>query len=153
MFPDVDDRPEPLEKLLDEAVKRDAEAVTATYVFAWGRYLRRLEREPLLAASLPLLDEAAPMEGGTAFSGPLARKMETYAYLASQAQARGLYFNTCGCKDLRVRGPASFSTRCRNPFFYEPGRVTRSAGCPEQAPVTPFVPPAGPPSQPLALRG
>jgi DNA repair photolyase len=154
MFPEIDDRPESLEQLLDEASKRRANAVTATYVFAWGRYLRRLAREPLLAASLPLLDEAAPMEGGTAFSVPLSRKIQTYAYLASQARARGLYFNTCGCKDLRVREAASFSTRCRNPFFFNPvTTVTRSAGCPEQAPAAPFVPPADPPSQQPALRG
>ena len=153
MFPDVDDRPQSLDMLLDEAAKRHANAVTATYVFAWGRYLRRLEREPLLAASVRLLDEAAPMEGGAAFSVPLARKLETYARLAEQSRTRGLYFNTCGCKDLRVRGSASFSTRCRNPFFFEPGALTRSEGCPEQAPATPFVPPAGPPSRQQGLRG
>jgi DNA repair photolyase len=153
MFPELDDRPESLEQLLDEASKRRANAVTATYVFAWGRYLHRLAREPLLVASVPLLDEAAPMEGGTAFSVSLSRKMQTYAYLASQARVRGLYFNTCGCKDLRVREAASFSTRCRNPFFFEPGTATRSAGCPEQAPAAPFVPPADPPSQQPALQG
>lgn len=153
MFPDVDDRPESLDRLLDEATARDAEAVTATYVFAWGRYLRRLQRQPLTAPAVALLTEPAPMEGGTAFSVPLARKLETYAYLAAQAKSRGLYFNTCGCKDLRVREAASFSTRCRNPLFFEPGAITRSAGCREQAPAAPFDLPAVPPSQPPALRG
>jgi DNA repair photolyase len=152
MFPDVDDRPESLEALLDEAANRDAEAVTATYVFAWGRYLRRLEKEPLLSASILLLDEAAPMEGGTAFSVALGRKLETYSRIATQARARGLYFNTCGCKDLRVRAVASFSTICRNPFFFGAATITRSAGCPEQVPGALFVPRAGLPSQQQGLR-
>jgi DNA repair photolyase len=152
MFPDIDDRPESLDRLLDEAARRGANAVTATYVFAWGRYLRQLQKAPLLAASVPLLDEPAPMEGGTAFSVPLARKLETYTHLATQARARELYFSTCGCKDLRVRDAASFSTRCRNPFFFEPGAITRSADCPEQALATPFAQPAGPPSRQRELR-
>ena len=153
MFPDVDDRPESLDRLLDEAASRSANAVTATYVFAWGRYLRRLQSEPRLAASVALLTEPAPMEGGTAFSVPLARKLETYAYLAAHAKARDLYFNTCGCKDIRVRDVASFSTTCRNPFYFERGAITRSAGCREPAPAAPFVPPAAPPAPPPVLRG
>jgi DNA repair photolyase len=152
LFPDIDDRPESLDRLLDEAARRGANAVTATYVFTWGRYLRQLQKAPLLAASIPLLDEPAPMEGGTAFSVPLARKLETYTHLATEARARGLYFNTCGCKDLRVRDTASFSTRCRNPFFFEPGAITRNADSPEPAPATPFVQPAGPPSRQRELQ-
>src|SRR5262249_60125545 len=109
-------------------------------------------KEPFLATSVQLINEPAPMEGGTAFSVSLARKLETYTYLATQARARGLYFNTCGCKDLRVRDTASFSTRCRNPFFFEPGAVTRSADCPERAPAMPFVQPAAPPSPQRELR-
>lgn len=118
MFPDLDDEPSALAALLDEAAARQANAVTATYVFAWGRYLRRLRREPLLARSVALLTEPAPMEGGTALSVPLARKLATYARLAALAQERRLYFTTCGCKDLRVRETQGqvYSTRCRNPF-------------------------------------
>jgi pyruvate-formate lyase-activating enzyme len=118
MFPDLDDAPAALETLLDEAARRRANAVTATYVFAWGRYLRRLRRAPLLAASVAQLTEAAPMEGGTALSVPLDRKLETYSRLATLARERGLYFTTCGCKDLRVRDQQPFATRCRNPFVF-----------------------------------
>jgi DNA repair photolyase len=119
IFPDVDDGHEALERLLDEAARRGANAVTATYVFAWGRYLRRLRREPLVAASLSLLTERAPMEGGTAYSVSLHRKIATYSFLAELARDRGLYFNTCGCKDLRIRGLEAFPTRCRNPVFFD----------------------------------
>jgi DNA repair photolyase len=120
MFPALDDAPAALERLLDEAARRRANAVTATYVFAWGRYLRRLRREPLLEAAVAQLTEAAPMEGGTALSVPLERKLETYSRLSALARDRGLYFTTCGCKDLRVRDQQPFATRCRNPFVFAP---------------------------------
>jgi hypothetical protein len=120
MFPVLDDEPVALARLLDEAARRRANAVTATYVFAWGRYLRRLRRQPLLAESVALLTEVAPMEGGTAFSVPLEHKLETYTRLASMARDRGLYFTTCGCKDLRLRDRQPFATRCRNPFAFAP---------------------------------
>jgi DNA repair photolyase len=117
LFPDVDDHPRDLAVLVEEAARRGAYAVTATYVFAWGRWLRRLRREPLLARAVRFLDERAPMEGGTAFSVPLERKLETYGRIAELAAARGLWFNTCGCKDLRVRACGRFFASCGNALF------------------------------------
>ncbi len=137
IFPDLDDGRDALAHLLDEAAQRGANAVTATYVFAWGRYLRRLRREPLLARSVALLTEPAPMEGGSALSVPLDRKLATYSLLAELAHARRLYFNTCGCKDLRVRELGAFPTRCRNPFFPGTADPTRTSGCPRSAGESP----------------
>ncbi len=116
LFPELDDRPDALEALVDEGTQRGAGAVVATYVFAWGRYLRRLARVPLLAASCRHLSERAPMEGGTAWSVPLARKVATYSAIAELARSRGLTFGTCGCKDLRMREQA-FWGRCRMPAY------------------------------------
>jgi DNA repair photolyase len=129
MFPDLDDTPKLLEALLDQAARRGANAVTATYAFAWGRSLRRMRQHDILRKSLASLTDAAPMEGGTALSVPLSRKMATYSLLAELARSRRLYFNTCGCKDLRVREAELFPTSCRNPFFFS-SPATRSAGCP-----------------------
>jgi len=117
LFPLLDDQPADLTALVEEAARRGAYAVTATYVFAWGRHLRRLQREPLLAEACRLLTERAPMEGGAAFSVPLARKLETYGFLAQVASERGLWFNTCGCKDLRVRESGRVFASCRNVLF------------------------------------
>lgn len=117
LFPELDDRPEALAALVDQGARRGALAITAAYVFAWGRHLRRLRRDPLVAASARFLTERAPMEGGTAWSVPLVRKLATYARLADLAGHRGLWFNTCGCKDLRVRESGLFFTRCRNAFL------------------------------------
>jgi DNA repair photolyase len=143
MFPELDDDRDALSRLLDHAVQRGANAVTATYVFAWGRYLRRLRHEPMLARSVALLTEPAPMEGGTARSVPLSRKLATYSLLAELARQRRLYFNTCGCKDLRVRDLGDFLTRCRNPFF-STSDVIRTAGCRESAVESPSVRPDAP---------
>src|SRR5437667_2612311 len=140
LFPALDDQPAALTALVEEAARRGASAVTATYVFAWGRYLRRLRHEPLLAESCRLLTERAPMEGGTAFSVPLARKLETYGFLAQVASEHGLCFNTCGCKDLRVRESGLFSASCRNTWFLEERKeaVIRNAARRGQAPVAPL---------------
>src|SRR4030095_9149930 len=144
MFPDLDDGRDALSNLLDEAAQRGANAVTATYVFAWGRYLRRLRRQPMLARSVSWLTEPAPMEGGSALGGPLSHKLATYSLLAELARERRLYFNTCGCKDLRVREMGSFPTRCRNPFFSGTGEPIRTAGCRELADELPFERPGDP---------
>lgn len=141
IFPLLDDAPAALEVLVSEAVRRGAWAITATYVFAWGRYLRRLRREPMLADACTLLTERAPMEGGTAFSVPLERKLATYHRLADLAGAHGLKFNTCGCKDLRVRHTDAFSTSCRNTWFLE---ATRSAGSRGPAGAARRAPPGAP---------
>jgi len=79
-----------------------------------------------------LLTERAPMEGGTAFSVPLARKLETYGFLAEVASEHGLWFNTCGCKDLRVNESGLFSASCRNVLFLQrpEGRPTRTGARP-----------------------
>jgi len=132
LFPVLDDQPAALTALVKEAARRGAYAVTATYVFAWGRYLRRLQREPLLAESCRLLTERAPMEGGAAFSVPLARKLETYGFLAEVASEHGLWFNTCGCKDLRVRESGRVFASCRNVLFLKrpEDRPTRTGAHP-----------------------
>jgi DNA repair photolyase len=135
LFPILDDQPAALTALVEEAARRGACAVTATYVFAWGRYLRRLRREPLLAESCRWLTERAPMEGGAAFSVPLERKLETYGFLAQVASDHGLWFNTCGCKDVRVRDSGRVFATCRNVLFLErpEGRATRSGARPAPA--------------------
>ena len=80
------------------------------------------------------------MEGGTAFSVPLARKLETYGFLAEVASEHGLWFNTCGCKDLRVKESGLFSVSCRNTRFLEERKevATRNAGRRGQAPAGPL---------------
>ena len=144
LFPVLDDAPDALEAIVDEAARHGAWAITATYVFAWGRYLRRLRQEPLLAEACRHLTEKAPMEGGTAFSVPLDRKLATYRWIADVAAARGLKFNTCGCKDLRVRQTGLFTASCRNTWFLE-GRsrsAIPNAGCRGRAPAMPLDRPA-----------
>ena len=117
LFPDLDDGHVALATLVAEAASRGATGLVATYVFAWGRYLRRMRRLPLLAASCDLLTERTPMEGGVSWSVPLERKLRTYAYVADLAQARGLVFGTCGCKDVRVKDQSNLWSRCRLPAF------------------------------------
>jgi hypothetical protein len=118
LFPDIDDAPDAMSAIVAECAHRGGRGIIATYVFAWGRYLKRLRREPVVAASLACLTEVAPMAGGVAYSVPLTRKLETYRFLAERAHALGLTFGTCGCKDLRLaEREAGFYPRCRWPAY------------------------------------
>lgn len=117
LMPDLDDAPEALERVVDEAARRGALGITASYVMGWGRALRRMRREPLLANALAWLTERTPVQGGMAFGVPVTRKLVTYSHLATLARTRGLHFSICGCKDVLLRGTTEFSTSCRNTWF------------------------------------
>jgi DNA repair photolyase len=122
VFPGLDDDWNALTSLVAEGERRGAGGIAAGYVFAWGRYLRRMRREPMLAEACRQLTERAPMAGGVGWGVPLERKVELYTRLSELARSLGLYFQTCGCKDLRLHDyQERFSTRCtRNPFFRRP---------------------------------
>jgi hypothetical protein len=117
LIPEVDDVPDNIERMVDEGARRGASAITASYVIAWGRSLRRMRREPLLARAVGCLTERMPVEGGVAWGVRLGRRLETYAHLAALTRARGLEFNICGCKNLELRTSHEFSTSCRNTSF------------------------------------
>lgn len=129
LLPGLDDVPAALDTLVAAAARAGAVAVTATYVFAWGPTRRRLRRHPLTRVAAAALTEKSPMAGGTAYSVPLARKLDTYAMLARQAASHGLHFSTCGCKDLRVRERGGMLTSCRNVLFLAGAPTTRPAPC------------------------
>jgi DNA repair photolyase len=117
LVPDVDDGAEALERLVDEAAQRGALGVTASYVIAWGRSLRRLRHEPLLVNAVRWLTEHMDVEGGRAWGVPLNRRLQTYSLLAALTRARGLKFNVCGCKNVDLRSSSDFSMSCRNTWF------------------------------------
>ncbi len=119
LIPEVDDVPESLERMADEAARRGALGITASYVIAWGRSLRRMRREPLLAKAVGWLTEHMPVEGGMAWGVALPRRRETYSRLAALTQARGLKFNICGCKNVELRTSDEFRTSCRNTWFLD----------------------------------
>jgi hypothetical protein len=128
LFPGLDDGIEEMTALIGEAARRGARAVAAGYVFGWGRYLRRMRCEPLLAEACGQLTERTPMAGGVGWGVPLARKVDLFAQLAAIARRHGLLFQACGCKDLRLHHYASlFATRCtENPFLTRPHRLSAS---------------------------
>lgn len=137
LFPAVDDLPAKLATLVAEGARRGARGITATYVFSWGRYLRRLRQQPSLSEACRLLTERAPMEGGTAWSVPLARKLSTYSYLAQLAREHGVAFGTCGCKDVRMRQREEFSASCRNtPFLAARAVASTEATAPVAHPTS-----------------
>ncbi len=117
LVPEVDDMPEIVERMVDEAGARGASAVTASYLIAWGRSLRRLRQEPLVAKAIGWLTERMPVEGGMAWGVPLRRRRETYSRLAAVVSTKGLEFNICGCKNIDLRAADEFSTSCRNTSF------------------------------------
>lgn len=117
LIPEVDDAPDALERLVDEAARRGALGITASYLIAWGRSLRRIRREPRFSQAVGWLTEHMAVEGGMAWGVPLARRLETYSRLAAMTKARGLKFNVCGCKNVDLRESDAFSMSCRNTWF------------------------------------
>jgi DNA repair photolyase len=117
LIPDVDDAEGAFERLVDEAARRGALGITASYVVAWGASLRRMRREPYLAHAARQLTERVAIEGGMAWGVPLHRRADAYARLAALTSARGLKFNVCGCKNVELLASREYSTSCRNTWF------------------------------------
>src|ERR1051325_337886 len=117
LIPEVDDSRSSLEGLVNEAAQRGAFGVTASYVIAWGRSLRRMRREAMLAKAVECLSVRMHVEGGMAWGVPLRRRSETYSPLLTLTAARGMKFNVCGCKNVDMLGDHEFSTSCRNTWF------------------------------------
>src|SRR5262245_20726300 len=107
----------------------------------------------MLAVSCSLLTEKAPMEGGMAFSVPLSRKVVVYTLLDRIAAQRGLRFNTCGCKDLRLRAAGVVPTVCRNTAFLEEhSQLAPDLTRPGGRPIPGIGARSAPPTSPRASR-
>ncbi len=119
ILPGVDDGPEQLAAVLDTIARTGAVQASAAYLFLTpGINRARLGAVPYLGAAAAHCTEECPIDGGTAFSVPLARKRATYEWLNAECARRGLAFGTCGCKDLRLAG-SSFPTACSYPHLAE----------------------------------
>ena len=115
LLPDVDDSPEQLVALLDRVAALGAQTVTVSYLFlVFLGNKDRLREVPFLGRSVGLCKEVGPAAGGLVFSVPLKRKLQMYEWLNQECAARGMYFGTCGCKDLRLAGK-TFSNACSYP--------------------------------------
>jgi DNA repair photolyase len=117
LLPGVDDAAEQLTAVLDRVAEAGAQSVTASYLFLSPiGSKQRLRQVPYLGQAIDQCTELCPIEGGTAYSVPLDRKGQMYEWFHRACAARGLYFGTCGCKDLRLAsGP--FATACSYPYL------------------------------------
>ena len=114
LLPDVDDSRERLVTLLDRIAALGS-TVTVSYLFlVFLGNKDRLREVPYLGQSMELCKEANPAAGGLVLSVPLKRKLEMYEWFYKECAARGMFFGTCGCKDLRMAGRC-FSNACSYP--------------------------------------
>lgn len=120
MFPLVDDNDDNLLSMVQTAADLKVYGITATYIFSFGNFIRRFNREPLLKESVKCINEKNPLQGGVALTVPLDQKIKVYDKLFALCQARGIDFSTCGCKESRLR-EMGYSLTCRNPDFYSRG--------------------------------
>ena len=119
LLPGVDDVPEQLSSLLDLIAQSGVQSVTASYLFLSVLGSKaRLRQVPYLGPAVEHCTELCPIEEGMVYSVPLSRKQQMYEWFHEQCTARGLYFGTCGCKDLRLSGGA-FPTACSYPYLSE----------------------------------
>ena len=119
IFPLIDDTDEALNSTIKAIAKTGMKDITGTYVFSFGRFLKRLKKEPFLQKSLQLLNEKCYIAGGVALSIPLEMKKKMYEKMNAICKSYGIIFNTCGCKEVRLRD-TGFPLICRNPDFVKP---------------------------------
>jgi len=65
------------------------------------------------------LNEKCYIAGGVALSIPLEMKKVMYRKMNEICKSYGIIFNTCGCKEVRLKD-TGFSLICRNPDFVKP---------------------------------
>ncbi len=119
IFPLIDDTDGALNSTIKAIAKIGMKDITGTYVFSFGRFLKRLKKEPFLQKSMELLNEKCYIAGGVALSIPLEMKKRMYRKMNEICKSYGIIFNTCGCKEVRLKD-TGFSLICRNPDFVKP---------------------------------
>lgn len=117
MFPTIDDTEDNFKSMVEVASKIGVKNITGTYIFTFGKFLKRLKEEPYLSESMKFINEKSPMQGGNALTVPLKMKEYKYMRLHEICKSKNIHFNTCGCKENRLRD-LGFPLTCRNPEFY-----------------------------------
>ncbi len=118
MFPVIDDSEESLENTIRTIAKTGIKDITGTYLFTFGRFLQELKKEPRLKESLKYINEKSYPMGGKALSLPLEMKRQMYTKMKSICESHGIRFNTCGCKETRLRDEG-YPLICRNIDYYK----------------------------------
>lgn len=103
IFPIIDDNDQTLECTIKTIAKTGTRYITTSYLFTYGRFLRRLKKEPMLKESLEYINEKCFVAGGTALSVPLKMKKQTYEKINFICCNYGITFSTCGCKEVELR--------------------------------------------------
>lgn len=118
IFPVIDDNDDNFRSMVKAASDIGVKSITGTYIFSFGKFLKRLKEEPILKESIKFITEKCPMQGGHAFTVPLKIKEQKYMRLYEICRLHDIKLNTCGCKENRLKD-MGFSLTCRNPDFYK----------------------------------
>lgn len=115
LLPGVDGAPEQLAAVLDRVVAAGAQTVTASYLFVSPSAASTGSGKSRTWGARSATAPNCARSRGMVYSVPLERKRRTYGWFHRECAARGLYFGTCGCKDLRLTG-GDFATACTYPY-------------------------------------
>lgn len=118
MLPLIDDTDDNLNHTINEISKAGVKHLTGAYLFSFGKCLIELNHIPQLKESLKLMTEKSYPLGGVAFSVPLEYKKRTYDKMNKICKSYGIVFNTCGCKELRLRDEG-YPLICGNAAYYQ----------------------------------
>lgn len=118
VFPGIDDTNIALKSTIKAISKTGIKDITGTYLFTYGKFLKHMKQEPILKKSLRLLTEKSYIVGGVALSIPLEMKRIMYKKMDDICKSYGIRFNTCGCKEIRLRD-TGYSLVCRNMDYYK----------------------------------
>ena len=117
IFPVIDDTEENFNMVIKKAAKNGIVHLSGTYLFTFGKFLRRLSKIPELKESMSVIKEKEYPLGGIALSAPLDYRKKKYEKLNEICRKYNVKFSTCGCKQMSLQ-KENYSLICRNLDYY-----------------------------------
>lgn len=117
IFPLIDDSNKNFDAVIERATKNGIVHLSATYLFTFGKFLKKLSKVPGLQESIKLIREKEYPIGGIALSAPLEYRKRKYDKLNEICKKYGVKFSTCGCKQMSLQ-KENYSLICRNLAYY-----------------------------------
>jgi len=104
LFPDMDDAPENIDRILVDVAARGVNEAVFGYVTLTANLREKLRQIPELAPSMAALDEKTPtISNRPLFSFPFDKKVERLHAVQRICAGRGIHMAVCGCKDERLK--------------------------------------------------
>ena len=104
MFPEIDDRMENIERIIEDARGLGVKEAVFGYLILTEAMKENLKKSEYLKASMDALSEKTPtISTRSLFSLPLAQKIEKFNLFERLCHQKNMSMSVCGCKDERLK--------------------------------------------------